>query len=412
MIDAGKPLFDSEGLEPHTLSWVHYREAMLRRSMTEYRLERREAEANFIESVWLNEWSGAVRLAMKANERIAVHVLDALWYLRAEDGFYLKGALHDAPNFAQQYAPPHVRALRRAERTSVRATTRPTQRAVFGELPIGARFHDGKSKGIGAKSNVVRWRELIKRTASAAEVVEQHGFEDERDVFGCVNLASDCAVWLLDAPAHELADAAPVAAVANRFGLPEAAVNALLTEQPSALRNRDRYLEPSGSMEPDTACPRFALGTPRIQSGINDELDCYVDFLSEFPARDLVTSEPEAGIRMHPTYSRYVEMLAQGHQPPYINVYEHVQDDGSSKLVAGGRRRTLAAQELDRNIVGWFGRANRETNLPLKYGDVLDAYLDAIDELQLTRRSGPSSVRDPATAVRATLDHHSSVPLP
>ena len=45
----------------------------------------------------------------------------------------------------------------------------------FGELPIGARFHLGKCRGMGARSHVLNWHELQKETKTSARVLASHG---------------------------------------------------------------------------------------------------------------------------------------------------------------------------------------------------------------------------------------------
>lgn len=49
-------------------------------------------------------------------------------------------------------------------------------RVSFGELPIGARFHNGKHFGMGARSHVQNWQEIEKVSdKGAAVVVVAHG---------------------------------------------------------------------------------------------------------------------------------------------------------------------------------------------------------------------------------------------
>lgn len=45
----------------------------------------------------------------------------------------------------------------------------------FGELPIGARFHLGKCRGMGARSHVLNWHEMQKEDSKRARVVVSHG---------------------------------------------------------------------------------------------------------------------------------------------------------------------------------------------------------------------------------------------
>lgn len=167
----------------------------------------------------------------------------------------------------------------------------------------------------------------------------------------------------------------PVAAkhVSGRFGIPVKAVTELVCLSVEELRERDRFIAMSNQMEP-ADFPRFALGTAKIAAHHSTVGESYTEFLDTFDSRRLVTSEWEGEIRKHPTYLCYVEMLREGHEPPYIHVFE----DEKGTLVSTNRRRTLASQKLGRRITGWHGVPNRETGNPLKYGDVLSAYEAAL----------------------------------
>lgn len=45
----------------------------------------------------------------------------------------------------------------------------------FGKLAIGDTFHIGKSKGIGAQSDVVKWEKIKKISKSQGRVIEAFG---------------------------------------------------------------------------------------------------------------------------------------------------------------------------------------------------------------------------------------------
>ncbi|MBN3760867.1 hypothetical protein [Burkholderia sp. Ac-20365] len=167
-----------------------------------------------------------------------------------------------------------------------------------------------------------------------------------------------------------------VGKVMERFGLPRRAVHDLVSLSIEALRDRDRHLVWSNMMEP-SEFPRHELGTAKIDAYICDPMECYTEYLDEFDAKDLVTSETEDGIRKHRTYARYVEMALEGHEPPPIHVFA---SEKIGVLVSTNRRRTLVAQQLGRRIKGWHGRHNFETGLPLKYGDVKRAYIEALNQ--------------------------------
>jgi hypothetical protein len=167
----------------------------------------------------------------------------------------------------------------------------------------------------------------------------------------------------------------PVAAmhVSGRFGIPVKAVTDLVCLSVEELRERDRFIAMSNQMEA-ADFPRYPLGSAKVCCFHTRPLESYTEFLDVFDSRRLVTSEPEGGIRKHRTYLRYVEMLRDGLEPPYIHVFE----DEGGKLVSTNRRRTLASQELGRRITGWHDVPNHETGNPLKYGDVLAAYEAAV----------------------------------
>jgi len=161
--------------------------------------------------------------------------------------------------------------------------------------------------------------------------------------------------------------------VSGRFGIPVKAVTDLVCLSVEELRERDRFIAMSNQMEP-ADFPQFPLGAAKIGCHHTDVIESYTEFLDVFDSRRLVNSEAEDGIKRHRTYQRYVEMLREGHEPPYIHVFE----DEKGTLVSTNRRRTLASQELGRRITGWHGVPNRETGNPLKYGDVLSAYEAAL----------------------------------
>ncbi|MFP3637568.1 hypothetical protein [Paraburkholderia sp. SIMBA_054] len=163
-----------------------------------------------------------------------------------------------------------------------------------------------------------------------------------------------------------------VSAVAKRFGIPLAAVRDLVSLEIEQLRDRDREGDriPPNQMVP-AEFQRHELGAAKIASFNSEVEESYVSFLDEFDSALLVTAEHEAGIRRHPTFQKYVEMSRAGHEPPYIYV---TSGDREGVYVSTNRRRTLTAQELGKRIRGWHSVINAETNLPLKYGDVIRAY--------------------------------------
>lgn len=165
-----------------------------------------------------------------------------------------------------------------------------------------------------------------------------------------------------------------ILAVAEQFGITVETTSKLLQDSIEELRMRDLYQAEPNCLNPAIDAPRYPLGTPRILTFNINPYDSYVGILTKFQAKDLVLSEPENGIRSHPTFLRYMEMRSAGFEPPYISVFEQVTGSGATKYVSANRRRALVAQERNETIVGWLEPENHETGLPLKYGDVIRAY--------------------------------------
>lgn len=159
--------------------------------------------------------------------------------------------------------------------------------------------------------------------------------------------------------------------VSARYGIPVESVQDIDQQPVADLIERSRT-DPLETPEP-TTFPHYPEGAVRVSSFGGDHDDRYVDFLCEFDSRQLVNAEHEQDIKRHPSYAKYLEWAKSGNEPPYISVYE----TDSGRLQSTNRRRTLAAQELGLRIKGWLGRVNRETGLPLKYGDVRAAIAEA-----------------------------------
>ena len=223
-----------------------------------------------------------------------------------------------------------------------------------------------ESDDIGRPSSVFVWSvDRIDRVASNHRQAVLDAIEQGLPVQEWVRRE---AVQRDESTAHATLDKQAVQAVSKRLGLPVEAVASVVADGVATLQGRDRFLAPNNMMEPQDF-PRYPYGTAKIQHWNADPKEAYVDFLDCFLASALGTSEPEDQIRKHPTLARYVEMLQQGYEAPYIHVFET-----NGKLTASNRRRTLAAQEVDGLICGWHGIDNPETGLPVKYGDVLRAY--------------------------------------
>lgn len=169
-----------------------------------------------------------------------------------------------------------------------------------------------------------------------------------------------------------------VTAVAKRFGIPAQTVHDILTTPADELARRDKYMAPSSGRDdavgPTLDYEKHPLGTAKIDSSrhATGETDnAYVDYLREFDPHELKTSEHEDGISKSGSVAKYVEWAKAGHQAPPISVFD--SSNGNGDLVSTNRRRVLAAREAGTKLVGWHGVNNKETGLPLRYGDVKKA---------------------------------------
>lgn len=160
--------------------------------------------------------------------------------------------------------------------------------------------------------------------------------------------------------------------IAHHFNLPEQVVENVLSSPIRDMQERDRYLAPSNGEQPEVRYPLYQRYTPKLQYWQQDSREAYVDYIDLVDPCEVVPSEPEDRIRLHPTFARYVGWYKAGFLPPYPAVFEQVYD-GERKLIGANRRRILAAREADvTSLPVWLGRWNHETGLPLKYGDILD----------------------------------------
>jgi hypothetical protein len=170
------------------------------------------------------------------------------------------------------------------------------------------------------------------------------------------------------------ADAA-FSTVADRFGLTADEVRDLVSTPVVDLKERDHYEAPSSTEMPTTDAPALPLGSAKIGRYGQPE-NAYVEVLREFNPKDLINTEHEQDIRRHPTFDRYVGWYRQGLVPPPLFVAE--SDKVPGRLLTTNRRRALAAQEAGVAAVpAWYSPHNKETGLPLKYGDVMRAYAEA-----------------------------------
>lgn len=238
----------------------------------------------------------------------------------------------------------------------------------FERVPSGERFQTPEGE---AGERVIEW---IKRGRDHGVVVDTHGVADNARINEERCFAANELVRRLPPPVPPVQDGV-IDVVARRFDLPSTVVREALTTPEDTLRARARYVEPTAPF-PVTDCPRHELGCVRIQPHNTDGLEAYIDYLGRMPSQKLVTSEAEGTIRQHPSYGRYREWARLGYTPPYWSVFESVRD-GEQRWVATGRRRTLVAQELGQEVTVWIGRQNRETHLPIKWGDIVRAAVEA-----------------------------------
>lgn len=166
----------------------------------------------------------------------------------------------------------------------------------------------------------------------------------------------------------------PVRIIAQRFGLPPEAAKDIVSTPVAELKQRDAYMAPSNGEEPVTDAPRLPMGSAKIGM-YGDPMNSYVEFLTLMDPNQIVPTEHEQDIRRHPTFDRYVSWYKAGHVPPPVFVAQ--SDKGDGRWFTTNRRRTLAARDAGiKQIPAWVSMHNKETNLPLKYGDVMRAYAE------------------------------------
>ncbi len=215
-------------------------------------------------------------------------------------------------------------------------------------------------------------RARIKETGHLGTVESLFGSGPEfhKAIVRCDN---GIAQTLSDRELDCLPDHPIVQTVAQRFSLPAEVVANAFNDTPTQMGDRDRYFAPVNGEEPETNFPRHPRYTVRIQHWHPEPEQAYIDYIDLVDPMEVTPSEPECGIRLHPTFQRYVAWYKAGHLPPYPAVFEQVYD-GKRKLLGANRRRILTAREAGiRELPVWLGRWNRETGLPLKYGDILAA---------------------------------------
>lgn len=335
-------------------TWGEYRARALRQGGAQ---ESWQDEARAV-----REWTAAVQDQLRQDgSQIPACVLDDLWTMEAIE----IGA--ERVRWPVGFLAPSLRERAWREWQAERVAHAGRAQS-FECISPGGRFQTPEGDG---SDRVIEW---IKRGRDRAVVLDTHGFAEVARINEERHFAANELVRGLPQPVPPVQDSV-IDVVSKRLDLPACVVRDALTTPEDRLRERARYVEPIVPY-PVTDCPRHELGSVRIQPHNTDGLEAYMDYLGRMPSERLVTSEAEGTIRRHPSYGRYREWARLGYTPPYWSVFESVRD-GQQRWVATGRRRTLVAQELRQEVTVWIGRQNRETHLPLKWGDVVRAAVEA-----------------------------------
>ena len=191
-------------------------------------------------------------------------------------------------------------------------------------------------------------------------------------------------------------------AVGKRFGIPPEAVRDAMNTHPDVLAKRDKYFPPSSSRDeavgPTLDYEKLPISSARIDYSrhtTGDTANAPIDYLREFDPHSLKLSEDEDGMKTSGSVMSYADWARAGHVPPPVSVFD--SSNGNGDLVSTNRRRVLAARMAGRKLIGWHGRNNDETGLPLKYGDILKAAKEF---------HGQQFSRDPATESAAIPMFH------
>lgn len=68
-------------------------------------------------------------------------------------------------------------------------------RKLFKDLQLGDKFHNGKSYGMGANSNILKWLEFEKISKSQAKVINQVNYSNTRLVGTIQSFGANCSVF-------------------------------------------------------------------------------------------------------------------------------------------------------------------------------------------------------------------------
>lgn len=157
---------------------------------------------------------------------------------------------------------------------------------------------------------------------------------------------------------------------------------------------------------------RLPLGSAGVRAPFGEPDERYLCFLAKVPSKDVMPTEGENGIRRHKTFDAYVQMLRDGHEPPYVSLYERSLDKlegGQPRWTTSNRRRCLTAQEVGAPLTGWLSVDNHATGLPLKVGDVKRAYAAALE--RQTQLQAQASAQDAAIDESEAGDGHEADPM-
>ncbi len=169
--------------------------------------------------------------------------------------------------------------------------------------------------------------------------------------------------------------------VSHELRIPPRAVADTILMSPSALAE-------VAADEGETNClqvrdyPRLPLGSAGVRAAHGDPNGRYLCYLAQVASKDVMPTEAEADIRRHPSFEAYVQMLRDGHEPPYVSLFERPLEKleaGQPRWTTSNRRRCLTAQEVGSTLTGWLSVDNHRTGLPLKVGDVKKAYEAAVE---------------------------------
>jgi hypothetical protein len=264
--------------------------------------------------------------------------------------------------------------------------TAPQQKSLFGGVTPAAK-QSGRFSGkprSGRKALNDRIRDLFAEHAENRQ--KQLSFDDPVETPAPVPEPKPVSHRETETPKAENTEKTPVqadkpaqqsnakhAAIAQRFGVPEATVKDILETHPDELKRRDdASFAPSNTSKPTTDWERHPVGSAKIASYNSDPGEAYVEHLTDVNPHDMVPSEAEDNIKKRdPNYPSYVDWAKQGMEAPPVTATDW---GNGGKIVSSNRRRVLAAQDAGvPTMKAWKAVHNKETGNLLKYKDIHDA---------------------------------------